>query len=115
MDLQAYRLENEEVVGQTLAEEDDVRLDKSITVVVCAPHDLALSYTAGHDVLHRSMPLAVEAVCFAERSVSLNDHVLGYTGGGLERVDILRPYSLQQALPVQECQEVVRRCRLSVS
>lgn len=97
-----------ESLRQTLAEEDNRRLHEPSAR--CAARNVAgdAGLLDGVDV---GSATTVDAVRAGKRAVRLYQRVARYAGGALERVDILREQTQQQALLVQQSQKVVRRRR----
>jgi len=104
------RAVQEEVLGQRLAEEDNVGLDDAVALRGQAEGHLALLDVLAHQVV-RVGALAVDAVLRREAAVGLDDHVARQAGLALEAVDVLGEVLEQEALVVQQPDERVRNGR----
>lgn len=86
-----------EVLGELLAEEDDVGLDEALAHLAHAAGRLPALHEVVHHVVRELRP-AVDASLRREAAVRLHDLVGGHPGGSLQAVDVLREEHAKESL-----------------
>lgn len=112
------KLEAQNDKRSRLAEKDNLWLDEGVSSSLArlfltsgdfATHDLRF------DVVLVVLLAAAQAFRGRERAMRFDQPILFDPGEPFERIDVLRPKPVQDALVLQESEKVVRRCRLEVA